>query len=83
MKMIDMPSRLRDLKIAKSSVASCGVRTAVGSSRMRMSGSAVERLQDLHALLLSDRDVLDLRVRIDREAELALRALARGSRQRP
>ena len=30
----------------------------------------VERLQDLDALLLADRDVLDLRVGIDPEAEL-------------
>ena len=36
----------------KSSSASCGVSTAVGSSRIRMSGVAVERLQDLDPLLL-------------------------------
>ena len=33
-------------------------------------GPPVERLQDLDALLLTDRDVLDLRVGIDPEAEL-------------
>ncbi len=32
-------------------------------------GAAVERLQDFHALLLADGDLLDSRVRIDREAE--------------
>jgi hypothetical protein len=37
-------------------------------------GAAVERLQDLGALLLPDRDVLDERVRVDREVE-ALREL--------
>ena len=35
-----------------------------------MSARAVERLQDLDALLLADRDVLDPRVGVDREAEL-------------
>ena len=37
MKMTDMPSATRLLRISKSSIASCGVSTAVGSSRMRMS----------------------------------------------
>ena len=46
-----------------------GVSTAVGSSRMRMSAFAVERLQDLDALLLPDRDVLDRARRVDAEAE--------------
>ena len=32
-------------------------------------GPSVERLQDLHTLLLSDRDVFDVRVGIDRESE--------------
>ena len=41
--------------ISNSSFASCGVRTAVGSSRIRMLGAAVERLEDLDALLLPDR----------------------------
>jgi hypothetical protein len=37
MKMIDLPCSVRLSMIAKSSWASCGVSTAVGSSRMRMS----------------------------------------------
>ena len=37
MKMIDFPSALRLFTIPKSSWASCGVSTAVGSSRIRMS----------------------------------------------
>ena len=54
MKMIDLPSACRLRTIAKSSPASCGVSTAVGSSRMRIVGAAIERLQDLDALLLAD-----------------------------
>ena len=37
MKMIDFPSALSASMISKSSLDSCGVRTAVGSSRMRIS----------------------------------------------
>ena len=37
MKMIDFPSALRLRMIPNSSSASCGVSTAVGSSRMRIS----------------------------------------------
>jgi hypothetical protein len=37
MKMMDLPSALRELTISKSSLDSCGVSTAVGSSRMRIS----------------------------------------------
>ena len=37
MKMIDLPCSVRLLRIVKSSCASCGVSTAVGSSRIRMS----------------------------------------------
>ena len=39
--------------------ASCAVSTAVGSSRTRIARAAVQRAQDLHALLHADRDVLD------------------------
>ena len=56
-------------RMPNSSIASCGVSTAVGSSRMRMSAPPVQRLEDLDALLLADRDVLDARRRVDREAE--------------
>ena len=44
-------------------------------------GAAVERLQDLDPLLLADRDVLDLRARVDREPE-PLRELAHPARRR-
>ncbi len=37
MKMIEVPALARDRMISKSSSSSCGVSTAVGSSRMRMS----------------------------------------------
>jgi hypothetical protein len=37
MKMIDFRSSFSSLMIANSSFASCGVRTAVGSSRTRIS----------------------------------------------
>ena len=37
MKMIDLPSACSERMIANSSPASCGVSTAVGSSRMRIS----------------------------------------------
>ena len=70
MKMIDFPSAWRLRMIPNSSCASCGVRTAVGSSRMRIVGAAIERLQDLDALLLADGDVVHERAWIDREAEL-------------
>ena len=52
-----------------------GVSTAVGSSRISTLRVAVERLQDLDALLRADADVLDERARIDREA-VAVRELA-------
>ena len=39
MKMIEVPSAWSDLMIANSSPASCGVSTAVGSSRIRISAS--------------------------------------------
>ena len=75
MKITAIPSRVSDLRIWKSSLASGGVRTAVGSSRIRMSALAVERLEDLDALLGADGEVLHERVRVDRELE-ALRELA-------
>ena len=45
-------------------------------------GAAVERLQDLHPLLLADGDVLDLRGRVDREPERAARARAPAASRR-
>ena len=77
MKITDMPSRSVP-RISKSSPASCGVSTAVGSSRMR-TRSAIERLEDLDPLLLADADVLDARLRVDREAEAVRQLLTRSS----
>jgi hypothetical protein len=36
MKMMAVPEAARERRTSKSPVASCGVRTAVGSSRMRI-----------------------------------------------
>jgi hypothetical protein len=63
MKMIDFPSALRLLMIPNSSRASCGVED-------EDVGPAVERLEDLDALLLANGDVLHERRRIDGEAVL-------------
>ncbi len=41
----------------------------VGSSSTRIFAPRIQRAQDLHALLRADADVLDLRVRVDGEAE--------------
>ena len=58
--------------------ASCGVSTAVGSSRISTLRVAVERLEDLDALLLPDADVLDAGVRRARRG----RSLRESSRTR-
>ena len=47
----------------KSASVSCGVSTAVGSSRMSTWASRIERLEDLDPLLDADREVLDERRR--------------------
>ncbi len=71
MKMIDVPSSFVSWRrTAKISRVSCGVRTAVGSSRTRIRALAIERLEDLDALLPADRQRADLGVGIDLEAEL-------------
>ena len=59
-----------------SSSVSCGVSTAVGSSRISSSRVAAERLEDLDPLLHADRQVGDQRVGRDVEA-VPLRDLAR------
>ena len=69
MKMIDFPSRLRlrdDLEQLPRLLRRQHRRRLVEDQDV---GAAVERLQDLDALLLADRDVVDPRVRVDREAE--------------
>ena len=81
MKTIEVPVSLSWRMIAISSSVSCGVSTAVGSSKTSTLRVARERLDDLDPLLDADGEVLDERVGIDVEAEprrdLA-HALARG-----
>ena len=61
-----------------SSSTSGGVRTAVGSSRMRISRVEGERLEDLHPLALADRKPADRRagVEVEAVARRAVRARA-------
>ena len=79
MKMIDMPSRLRlqDREELPCLLRSEDSRWLVENQDV---GAAVERLQDLNPLLLSDGDVLDLRVGIDGEPELLRRMTPGGGR---
>ena len=65
MKMTDMPSRVSVRRIAKRSIASLRRQHRRGLVEDEDVGAAVERLQDLDALLLADRDVLR-RARRDR-----------------
>ena len=82
MKMTDVPSSFVSWRrTAKISRVSCGVSTAVGSSRTRMRRAAIERLEDLDALLPAHRQRADLRVGVDLEAEL-LAELPDASRAR-
>ena len=67
--------------IANSSSISCGVSTAVGSSRISTLASLARRLDDLDALLHADGEVLDQRVGVDGEAVARRRARARGRRR--
>ena len=55
--------------ISISSSVSCGVSTAVGSSKTSTLRVARERLDDLDALLHADGQVFDERVGVDVEAE--------------
>ena len=55
--------------IAMSSSVSCGVSTAVGSSKTSTFASRDERLDDLDPLLHADREVFDEGVGVDVEAE--------------
>ena len=91
MRMIDGAAR-RAARAARRTArcASCGVSTAVGSSRISTLRVAVQRLEDLGALLLADADVLDARVAVAPRRPYALataraRALARAVQveQRP
>ncbi len=61
MKMTDLPCAREAADDLEQLPASCGVSTAVGSSSDEDVRVAVERLQDLDALLLPDGDVLDAR----------------------
>ena len=74
MKMIDMPSlrqRAQDLEQLRRLLRREHGGRLVEDQDVRL---AVERLQDLDALLLADGDVLDARVRVDVEAEASRRA---------
>jgi len=64
MKTMLWPSSASRRRTWKISSVSCGVRTAVGSSSV-----AIERLEDLDALLPTDRERADLRLGVDLEAE--------------
>ena len=69
------------LRTTNSSSTSCGVRTAVGSSRTSSDDVAVQRLDDLDALALADRQLPDDGLGVDLEP-VGL-ATARGSAPRP
>ena len=81
MKMIDLPSACRLRMIPNSSPASCGVSTAVGSSRMRMSAPRKSAFRISTRCSGPDRDRAHERGRVDDEPEL-LRQLAHA-RLRP
>ncbi len=68
--MIDRPSATSVLSVANSASDSCGVSTAVGSSRIKNARAAVERLENFDALALADGQIGDARIGIDGEAEL-------------
>ena len=65
MKRIALPASAIDRRVANSASDSCGVRTAVGSSRMSDVRPAREDPQDLDELLLADRQVGDLRADVE------------------
>ena len=69
MKTIDVPSSRSWRMIAMSSSVSCGVSTAVGSSKTSTLRVARERLDDLDALLDADGQIADDGVGVDLEAE--------------
>ena len=83
MKMTVFPSPAIVRSVSKSVSASCGVSTAVGSSMIRTARLAVERLEDLDALLLADRELPDLRPRVHVQPEALDRALRRAARSPP
>ena len=68
MKITVRPSAAITRSVSNSDSASCGVSTAVGSSRIRIARLAVERLEDLDALLLAERELPDARARVDGDA---------------
>ena len=82
MKITVRPSAAIVRSVSKSASASCGVSTAVGSSRIRIARLAVERLEDLDALLLADRELPDPRARVDREPVALARARRPAARSR-
>ena len=81
MKTIEVPDSLSWRMMPISSSVSCGVSTAVGSSKTSTLRVARERLDDLDALLHADGEVLDEGIGVDVEAEARgdlADALARG-----
>ena len=78
MKTIALPSSRSERMTAISSSISCGVSTAVGSSKIRYLASLAKRLQDLDPLLHTDRKVLDHRVRVHIQS-VAFREASHGA----
>ena len=74
MKMTDLPSAVRESIMSNRPSTSMSVRTAVGSSRMRELGAAVEDLQDLNALLHADGHLGDFLIEVNLQA-IAVRKL--------
>jgi hypothetical protein len=70
MKTMEVPPDLSWRMMSSSSSVSCGVSTAVGSSRIRTLAFADQRLDDFHALLDAHGEVLHQGVGIDVEAVL-------------
>ena len=81
------PSATSRRSVANSASTSCGTSTAVGSSRMSTRQSRCERLQDLDALLLADREVARRapsdRPRMPKRSAASRHAAAGARRGRP
>ena len=74
---------LSSRRLPNSSSTSCGTSTAVGSSRMMISRTAVEHLEDLHPLARADAELLDQAVGLDPEPVCVGDPLDLGSRRGP
>ena len=78
-----LPDSRNRRRLPNSSGVSCGVSTAVGSSRIRISTPRYERLQDLDALFLTDGEILDRGAWVDRRTRRTRRAPADCARWPP